>query len=114
MVAAATGFSSRLGRRHRSSSAGAVAALWPRHKVLARDCVHGQPRVALQMAEVTMDGHEKLRPHEVDHHAQLFLRAVAGDMDKTVGAVVVDNARITALEVIDDAIDGLLVAGDDS
>ena len=74
----------------------------------------GELGVALQVAVVAMDGHEELGAHEVDHHPQLFLRAVAGDVDEAVGAVVVDDAGVAALEVIDDAVDGLLVAGDDA
>ena len=35
-------------------------------------------------------------------------------MDETIGAVVVDDAGVAALEVVDDAVDGLLVAGDDA
>ena len=73
-----------------------------------------QLNVALEVAVVAVDGDEELRSHEVDHHAKLFLRAVAGDVDEAVGAVVVDDAGIAAFEMVDDAVDGLLVAGDDA
>jgi hypothetical protein len=74
----------------------------------------GELEVALEVAVVAVHGNEELGAHEVDHHAQFFLGAVAGDVDEAVGAVVVDDAGIAALEVIDDAVDGLLVAGDDA
>ena len=70
--------------------------------------------MALEVPVVAMDGDEELGAHEVDHHAELFLRAVAGDVDEAVGAVVVDHLGVAALEVVDDAVDGLLVAGDDA
>jgi hypothetical protein len=59
-------------------------------------------------------GMKNLGRSEVDHQAQLFLRAVAADVDEAVGAVVVDDVGVAALEVVDHAVDGLLVAGDDA
>jgi hypothetical protein len=70
--------------------------------------------VALQVTVVAVNGHEELRADEVDHHPQLFLRSMARDMDEAVGAVIVNNAGVAALKVIDNAVDRLLVAGDDA
>ncbi len=74
----------------------------------------GQLDVALEVAVVAVDGNEELGAHEVDHHAEFFLGAVAGDVDEAVGAVIVDDIGIATLEVVDDAVYGLLVAGDDA
>ena len=63
------------------------------------------------MTVVAMDGDEELRPHEVDHQANLFLAAVSADVDEAGGAVVVDDMRIAAFKVIDHAVDRLLVTG---
>ena len=74
----------------------------------------GEFGMAFEVAVVAMDGDEELRPDEIDHEAELILRAVAGDVDEAVGAIVVDDLGVAALEVIDDAADGALVAGDDA
>ena len=74
----------------------------------------GEFGVALEVAVVAVDGDEELWAQQVDHQAQLFLRAVAADVDEAVGAVVVDDVGVAALEVVDHAVDGLLVAGDDA
>ena len=39
---------------------------------------------------------------------------MAGDVNEAVGTVVVDDAGVAALEMVDDAVDGLFVAGDDA
>src|SRR6185437_38709 len=70
--------------------------------------------MAFEVAVVAVDGHEKFRADEVDHHPKLFLRAVAGNVDEAVGSVVMDDARIAAFEVVDDAVDGFLVARNDA
>ena len=61
-----------------------------------------------------MHGHEEFRPDEVDHQPQLFLAAMAADVDQAGLAVVEDDVRLAAAEVVDDAVDALLVAGDDA
>ena len=76
--------------------------------------LRGEFGVALEVAVVAVDGDEELGPQQVDHQAQLFLRAVAADVDEALGAVVVDDLGVAALEVVDHAVDGLLVAGDDA
>ncbi len=70
--------------------------------------------VTLEVAVVAVDGHEELGADEVDHQPELFLAAVAGDVDEAGVSVVVDDVGVAALEVVDHAIDGLLVAGDDA
>ena len=70
--------------------------------------------MALEVAIVAVHGDEELGLNEIDHQLELFLRAMAGDVDEAVGAVVVDDVGVAALEVIDDAVDGLFVAGDDA
>ena len=74
----------------------------------------GDLGVLLEVAEVAVDGDEVLGADEVDEEALLFLRAVAGDVDESLVAVVVDDVGFAAAEVIDDAEDGFLVAGDDA
>ncbi len=70
-------------------------------------------RVALEVAVVAVDGHEELGRTRL-----IIIRSSScepwPDMDQAVGAVVVDDACVAALEVIDDAVDGLLVAGDNA
>ncbi len=51
---------------------------------------------------------------KVNQQPHLFLAAVAADVDQPLRAVVVDHVRITPVEVIDDAKDALLVAGNHS
>ena len=63
----------------------------------------GEFGVALEVAVVAVDGDEELGPQQVDHQAQLFLRAVAADVDEALRAVVVDDAGVAALEVVDHA-----------
>ena len=70
--------------------------------------------MAAQVAIVAVDGDEELGADEVDEQAQLFLAAVAADVDQAVGAVVVDDVGVAAAEVVDDAEDAFLVAGNDA
>ncbi len=67
-----------------------------------------------EMAEVAVDGDEEFRPEQVDHEALLFLAGVAADVDEAGSAVVVYDVGIAAAEVVDDAEDAFLVAGDDA
>ena len=52
--------------------------------------------------------------HQVDDQLQLFLAGVSADVDRRRRAIVVNHVRIAAEEVIDHAIDRLLVAGNNS
>jgi hypothetical protein len=70
--------------------------------------------VANEVAVVAVDGDEVLGADEVDEQALLFLRAVAADVNQAVGAVVADDVGVAAIEVVDDAEDALLVAGNDA
>ena len=70
--------------------------------------------VAAQVAIVAVNGDEVLGPHQIDEQAQFFLAAVAADVDEAVGAVVADDVGVAAAEVVDDAEDALLVAGNDA
>ena len=76
--------------------------------------LHGKLRVAAQVAIVAVDGDEELGPHEIDEEAKFFLASVSADMNQAVGAVVEDDVGFAAAEVVDDAEDALLVAGDDA
>src|SRR5271167_1061724 len=75
---------------------------------------HGELRVTTQVAVVAVDGDEELGADEIDEQAQLFLAAVAAYVDEAVAAVVEDDVGFAAAEVVDDAEDALLVAGDDA
>src|SRR6185312_626329 len=75
---------------------------------------NGQFDVTLEVPVVAVHRNEELGLDEVDHQAKFFLRAVAADMDKSVGAVVVDHASVAALKVVDDAIDFLFVTGNNT
>ena len=46
--------------------------------------VGGEFGVALEVAIVAVDGDEELGPQQVDHQPQLFLRAVAADVDEAL------------------------------
>ena len=70
--------------------------------------------VLLEMTIVAVDGDEELGPQQVDHEPLLFLAGVAADVDEAGGAVVVDDVGIAAAEVVDDAEDAFLVAGNDA
>ena len=52
--------------------------------------------------------------HQIDEQAQFFLAAVSADVDQAVGAVVEDDVGFAAVEVVDDAEDALLIAGNDA
>ena len=65
----------------------------------------------LQMAVVAVYGDEELRAEQVNHQALLFLAGMTADVDETGGAIVVDNVGVAAAEMVDDAEDAFLVAG---
>ncbi len=67
-----------------------------------------------QVTIIAVDGNEEFRPEEVDHEPLFFLAGVAADVDEAGGAIVVDDVGIAAAEVVDDAEDAFLVAGDDA
>ena len=58
--------------------------------------LHGELRVAAEVAVVAVDGNEELGAHEIDQQAQFFLAAVAADVDEAVGAVVEDDVGFAA------------------
>ena len=70
--------------------------------------------MAAEVAVVAVDGDEELGADEIDEEAQLFLAAVAADVDEAVRAIVEDDVGFAAAEVVDDAEDALLVAGNDA
>src|SRR2546423_619527 len=57
---------------------------------------------------------EVARLDQVDDELEFFLAAVAADVNGRAGAVFIDDVSLAAEEVIDHAVDGLLVAGNDS
>src|ERR1035441_4588518 len=66
--------------------------------------------MTLQMAVVAVNGDEELRPQQVDHQPQFLLRAVSAYVDQTLGAIVVDDLGVASFQVVDHAVDRLLVA----
>src|ERR1700739_4280642 len=75
---------------------------------------HSELGVAAEVAVVAVDGDEELGAHKIDEEAQLFLAAVAADVDEAVGTVVEDDVGFAAAEMVDDAEDAFFVAGDDA
>ena len=55
-----------------------------------------------------------LRLHQVDDELQFFLAGVSADVHRRLGAVVVDDVRFAAEQVVDHAVDCFFVAGDDA
>ena len=64
----------------------------------------------LQVAIVAVDGNKELRTDQVNHQPQLFLAAMSADVDQPRGAVIIDHLGIAPLQVVDHAIDRLLIA----
>ena len=67
--------------------------------------------VQLELAILAVNRNEILRLDQVDDELQLFLAGMSADVYRRRRTVVVDDVRIAAEEVIDHAIDRLLVAG---
>ena len=65
-----------------------------------------------QLSVFAVNGHEEARFHERQHQLELFLAAVAGDVD--VFDPFVNYVGAASRQVIDDAADRLLVAGNRS
>ena len=59
-------------------------------------------------------GMKYLRLHQVDDQLQFFLAGVSADVNRRRGAVVVDDVGLAAEQVIDHAVDRLLVARNDA
>jgi len=91
-----------------------VAAFDQHHT--AHGTVHGsgQFRVQLELAVFAVNGDEIPRPYQVDNQPQFFLAGVAAYVDRGGRAVVIYDMSLAAEEVVDQAIDGLLVAGNDA
>src|SRR5690242_6200658 len=91
-----------------------VAALDRHH--LAHCALHGggQFGVPLQLPELTVNGNEVARLHQVDNQLQLFLAGVAADVYRRVRAILVNNVGLAPEKVVNHAVDGLLVAGNDA
>ena len=68
----------------------------------------GDPRVLRQLAVLAVDRHEVARPDQRQHQLQLFLAAVARDVD--VLDALVDDVGAAPREVVHHAADRLLVA----
>ena len=82
----------------------------------AHGAVHGGGHfgVQLQLPVLAVDRNEILRLHQVDDQLQFFLAGVSADVDRRRGAVFVNHVRLAAEQVVDHAVDGLLVAGNDA
>jgi len=70
-------------------------------------------RMPEEMAVFAVDGDEIARLDELENELLFFLAGVPGDMDDTGGIVVV-NESAAAEHVVEHAVDGLFVAGDDA
>ena len=86
------------------------------HQHLSDRAVHraGHFRVQLELAVFAVNGNEVARLDQVDDQLQLFLAGVSADVHRRLRAIVVDDVRIAPEEVIDHAIDGFLIAGNDA
>ena len=104
-----------------SGLAGAVfvdfqdVSAFDQHHVADR-AVHGSGQFGMQLelAVFAVDRDEILRPHQVDDELQFFLAGVSADVHRRVRAVVVDDVRFAAEQVVHHAEDGFFVAGDDA
>ena len=76
--------------------------------VAAGEHALGDPRVLRQLAVLAVDRHEVARPDQRQHQLQLFLAAVAGDVD--VLDALVDHVGAAAGDVVHHPADRLLVA----
>ena len=91
-----------------------VAAL--DHQHVANRAMHapGHFGMQLELAVFAVNRNEVLRLDQVDDQLQLFLAGVSADVYRRRGAVVVNDVRVAAEKVVDDAIDRLLISGDDA
>ncbi len=80
-----------------------------RLRVAAREHTPGDTRVLHELPVLAVDRYEEARLHERQHQLGLFLAAVSRDVDLL--DAFVDDFGAAAAQVIDDAADGLLVAG---
>ena len=67
-----------------------------------------------QKTVVAVNRNEEFWPHQVDEQPHLLLAAVAGDVNQSVLAVVVNHVGLAAAQVIDHAKNSLLVAGNNA
>src|SRR5579885_877860 len=83
---------------------------------LADRAVHGSSHfgVQLELAVLAMDGNEVARLHQVDDELQFFLAGVPADVHRRRRAVLVDDVGLAPEQVIDHAVDGLFIAGNDA
>ena len=70
--------------------------------------------VQLELAVLAVDGNEVFRFDQVDDELEFVLAGVPADVDGRRSSVLVDDVGLAAKEVIDHAVDGFLVAGDDA
>src|SRR5271170_5748547 len=71
---------------------------------------HGPSQLGMQLElpEFAMDRNEIFRPDQIDDELQFVLARVSADVDWRVRAVVVDDERLAAEQVIYHSVDGLL------
>src|ERR1700686_3186617 len=74
----------------------------------------GQLGVQLELPVFTVDRNEIFRPHQVDDELQFFLAAVTAHVNRRGRALVVDDERSAAEQVVHHAVDGFFVAGNDA
>ncbi len=91
-----------------------VAALDQHH--IADRAVHRARHLGmqLQLPVLAVDGNEIFRLHQIDDQLQFFLAGVPADVDRRRSPVFIDHVRLAAEQVIDHAVDRLLVAGNDA
>ncbi len=67
-----------------------------------------------ELAVLAVDRREVFWLDQINNELEFVLAGVAADVDGRVGAIVVDDVGFAAEEVIDHAVDRLLVAGNDA
>src|SRR5579859_1997640 len=81
------------------------------HRAVHRPSQFG---MELELAIFAVDRDEILGPHQVDDELQFFAAGVPANVDRRVGAVVVDDVGFAAEQVVDHSIDGFFVAGNNA
>ena len=74
----------------------------------------GHFSVQLELPVFAVNGDEVARLDQIDDELEFFLAGVSADVDRRRSAVFIDDVSLAAEQVIDHAVDGFLVAGDDA
>jgi len=71
-------------------------------------------RVQLQLPVLAVNGNEVFRLHQIDNKLKFLLASVSAYVDGRRRSVFVDYVRLAAEQMVNHAVDRLLVAGNDS